>query len=65
MLDSSPEMQRREFKNNARIKVDEIEVSSILGLSEATKVIKALEKRMRAHAKSLNLSKLLLLETKF
>lgn len=53
MLDSSPEMQRREFKNNARIKVEEIDVSSILGTSEATKVIKALEKRMRAHAKEL------------
>ncbi|AXA33840.1 excinuclease ABC subunit UvrB [Francisella adeliensis] len=53
MLDSSPEMQKREYKNNSRIKVDEIDVSAILGSSEATKVIRALEKRMRAHAKEL------------
>lgn len=53
MLDSSPEMQRREYKNNSRIKVDEIDVSAILGINEANKVIKALEKRMRAHAKEL------------
>ena len=64
MLDSSPEMQRREFKNNARIKVDEIEVSSILGMSEATKVIKALEKRMRAHAKELEFEQATLIRNK-
>ncbi len=64
MLDSSPEMQRREFKNKARIKVDEIEVSSILGVSEATKVIKALEKRMRAHAKELEFEQATLIRNK-
>jgi excinuclease ABC subunit B len=64
MLDSSPEMQRREFKNNARLKVDEIEVSSILGMSEATKVIKALEKRMRAHAKELEFEQATLIRNK-
>jgi excinuclease ABC subunit B len=64
MLDSSPEMQRREFRNNARIKVDEIEVSSILGISEATKVIKALEKRMRAYAKELEFEQATLIRNK-
>ena len=44
MLDSSPEMQRKEYKNNQRIKIDDVDASAILGISEATKVIKALEK---------------------
>ena len=54
MLDSSPEMQRKEYKNNQRIKVDDVDASAILGISEATKVIKALEKRMRAYANELD-----------
>ncbi|APC97311.1 excinuclease ABC subunit UvrB [Francisella frigiditurris] len=57
MLDSSPEKQRREYKNNARIKVDDVDVSAILGMSEATRVIKALEKRMRNYAKELEFEK--------
>lgn len=54
MLDSSPEIQKRAYKNNLRLKVDDVDVSAILGMTEATKVIKALEKRMRAYAKSYN-----------
>ncbi|MFC4892694.1 excinuclease ABC subunit UvrB [Pseudofrancisella aestuarii] len=57
MLDSSPEKQRREYKNNARIKVDDVDVSAILGMSEAARVIKALEKRMRNYAKELEFEK--------
>ncbi|MBY7733805.1 excinuclease ABC subunit UvrB [Francisella philomiragia] len=53
MLDSSPEMQKRAYKNNSRLKVDDVDVSAILGMTEASKVIKALEKRMRAYAKEL------------
>lgn len=53
MLDSSPEMQKRAYKNNSRLKVDDVDVSAILGITEASKVIKALEKRMRAYAKEL------------
>lgn len=45
MLDSSPEMQKRAYKNNSRLKVDDVDVSAILGMTEASKVIKALEKR--------------------
>ncbi|ABO47027.1 excinuclease ABC subunit UvrB [Francisella tularensis] len=57
MLDSSPEMQKRAYKNNLRLKVDDVDVSAILGMTEATKVIKALEKRMRAYAKELEFEK--------
>jgi excinuclease ABC subunit B len=57
MLDSSPEMQKKAYKNNSRIKVDDIDVSAILGMSEATKVIKSLEKRMRSYAKELEFEK--------
>lgn len=57
MLDSSPEKQKREYKNNARIKVDDVDVSAILGMSEAARVIKALEKRMRNYAKELEFEK--------
>ncbi|MEY8716405.1 excinuclease ABC subunit UvrB [Francisella philomiragia] len=53
MLDSSPEMQKRAYRNNSRLKVDDVDVSAILGMTEASKVIKALEKRMRAYAKEL------------
>ncbi|AFJ44028.1 excinuclease ABC subunit UvrB [Francisella orientalis] len=53
MLDSSPEMQKRAYKNNSRLKVDDVDVSAILSMTEASKVIKALEKRMRAYAKEL------------
>lgn len=57
MLDSSPEMQKRAYKNNLRLKVDDIDVSAILGMTEASKVIKTLEKRMRAYAKELEFEK--------
>ncbi|MBK2357700.1 excinuclease ABC subunit UvrB [Francisella hispaniensis] len=57
MLDSSPEMQKRAYKNNLRLKVDDVDVSAILGMTEAAKVIKALEKRMRAYAKELEFEK--------
>ncbi|ABK90062.1 excinuclease ABC subunit UvrB [Francisella tularensis subsp. novicida] len=57
MLDSSPEMQKCAYKNNLRLKVDDVDVSAILGMTEATKVIKALEKRMRAYAKELEFEK--------
>ncbi|APC95286.1 excinuclease ABC subunit UvrB [Francisella tularensis] len=57
MLDSSPEMQKRAYKNNLRLKVDDVDVSAILGMTEAMKVIKALEKRMRAYAKELEFEK--------
>ncbi|AJI46223.1 excinuclease ABC subunit UvrB [Francisella tularensis subsp. novicida] len=57
MLDSSPEIQKRAYKNNLRLKVDDVDVSAILGMTEATKVIKALEKRMRAYAKELEFEK--------
>lgn len=57
MLDSSPKMQKRAYKNNLRLKVDDVDVSAILGMTEATKVIKALEKRMRAYAKELEFEK--------
>ena len=57
VLDSSPEMQKRAYKNNLRLKVDDVDVSSILGMTEASKVIKALEKRMRAYAKELEFEK--------
>ncbi|AIT08930.1 excinuclease ABC subunit B [Candidatus Francisella endociliophora] len=57
MLDSSPEMQKRAYKNNSRLKVDDVDVSAILGMTEASKVIKALEKRMRAYAKELEFEK--------
>ncbi|OEZ33302.1 excinuclease ABC subunit B [Francisella endosymbiont of Amblyomma maculatum] len=57
MLDSSPEMQKRSYKNNLRLKVDDIDVSAILGMTEASKVIKTLEKRMRAYAKELEFEK--------
>ncbi|MFV9972475.1 MAG: excinuclease ABC subunit UvrB [Francisella endosymbiont of Hyalomma asiaticum] len=57
MLDSSPEMQKRAYKNNLRLKVDDVDVSAILGMTEASKVIKTLEKRMRAYAKELEFEK--------
>ncbi|MFV9931168.1 MAG: excinuclease ABC subunit UvrB [Francisella endosymbiont of Hyalomma asiaticum] len=57
MLDSSPEMQKRAYKNNLRLKVDDVDVSAILGITEASKVIKTLEKRMRAYAKELEFEK--------
>ncbi|APC91384.1 MULTISPECIES: excinuclease ABC subunit UvrB [Francisella] len=57
MLDSSPEMQKRAYKNNLRLKVDDVDVSAILSMTEASKVIKALEKRMRAYAKELEFEK--------
>ena len=64
MLDSSPEMQKRAYKNNSRLKVDDVDVSAILGITEASKVIKALEKRMRAHAKELEFEKATLIRDK-
>ncbi|QIW10423.1 excinuclease ABC subunit UvrB [Francisella sp. LA112445] len=64
MLDSSPEMQKRAYKNNSRLKVDDVDVSAILGMTEASKVIKALEKRMRAHAKELEFEKATLIRDK-
>ncbi|ALB01823.1 excinuclease ABC subunit B [Francisella persica ATCC VR-331] len=57
MLDSSPEMQKRAYKNNLRLKVDDVDVSAILGMTEASKVIKSLEKRMRSYAKGLEFEK--------
>lgn len=57
MLDSSPEMQKRAYKNNSRLMVDDVDVSAILGMTEASKVIRALEKRMRAYAKELEFEK--------
>ena len=64
MLDSSPEMQKRTYKNNSRLKVDDVDVSAILGMTEASKVIKVLEKRMRAHAKELEFEKATLIRDK-
>lgn len=64
MLDSSPEMQKKAYKNNSRLKVDDVDVSAILGMTEASKVIKALEKRMRAHAKELEFEKATLIRDK-
>ncbi|WP_150466489.1 excinuclease ABC subunit UvrB [Francisella sp. SYW-9] len=64
MLDSSPEMQKRAYKNNSRLKVDDVDVSAILGMTEASKVIRALEKRMRAHAKELEFEKATLIRDK-
>ncbi|API87035.1 excinuclease ABC subunit UvrB [Francisella uliginis] len=64
MLDSSPEIQKRAYKNNSRLKVDDVDVSAILGMTEASKVIKALEKRMRAHAKELEFEKATLIRDK-
>uniref|UniRef100_UPI00398BFB68 excinuclease ABC subunit UvrB n=1 Tax=Francisella tularensis TaxID=263 RepID=UPI00398BFB68 len=42
MLDSSPEMQKRAYKNNLRLKVDDVDVSAILRMTESTKVINCL-----------------------
>ncbi|QIV94319.1 excinuclease ABC subunit UvrB [Allofrancisella frigidaquae] len=64
MLDSSPERQKREYKNNSRISVDDVDVSAILGITEASKIIKALEKRMKAHAKELEFEQATLIRDK-
>ena len=64
MLDSSPEKQKRKYKDNLRAKVDDIDVSTILGATEATKTIKALEKRMKAYAKELEFEKASMLRDK-
>ncbi|ASG67660.1 excinuclease ABC subunit B [Francisella halioticida] len=64
MLDSSPEMQKRAYKNNLRLKVDDVDVSAILGMTEANKVIKALEKRMRVHARDLEFEQATLIRDK-
>ncbi|AJC48907.1 excinuclease ABC subunit UvrB [Allofrancisella guangzhouensis] len=64
MLDSSPERQKREYKNNSRISVDDVDVSAILGVTEASKVIKALEKRMKAYAKELEFEQATLIRDK-
>ena len=64
MLDSSPEKQKRKYKDNLRTKVDDIDVSTILGATEATKTIKALEKRMKAYAKELEFEKASMLRDK-
>lgn len=61
MLDYTPEKQKQSSKNKKRMKLDDIEVESILGVQEASKLIKQLEKRMREHAKNLEFEEATLL----
>ena len=63
-LDSSPDMQKRAYKNNSRLKFDDVDLSAILGMTEAGEVIKALENRMRAHTKKLEFEKATLIRDK-
>jgi len=64
MLESSPEMSKKHAKNKTRGKVDEIDVETIVGISDAAKSIKALEKKMRNHAKNLEFEEALAIRNK-
>ncbi|MBK2125771.1 excinuclease ABC subunit UvrB [Fangia hongkongensis] len=57
MLDFSPEKKKRAAKNAKRTKIDEINIDAILGAKEALKLVKKLEKKMKAHARELEFEK--------
>ena len=55
MLDFAPEKQKQ--KARKRTKATDVDIDTIVGLSEATRLIKKLEKLMREHARNLEFEK--------